>query len=162
MSDATKNSSAPIPTTIGGPLRTATIFSGSSTETSTSANMPRIELQRPADGVFEAVGLHFALDEVRDDFRVRFGLELVPLRLKLFFQLQVVLDDSVVNDDDRPGAVAVGWAFSPSDGHGSPIVCGRRHKARRRVECESHSRGSRASGGPPKGYPFRADDCHAG
>ena len=42
MSEATKNSSSPRPTTIGGPLRTATIFSGSSTETSTSANMPRM------------------------------------------------------------------------------------------------------------------------
>ena len=44
MSEATKNSLSPSPTTMGGPLRTATIFSGSSTDTSTSANMPRINL----------------------------------------------------------------------------------------------------------------------
>jgi hypothetical protein len=43
---------------------------------------------------------------VRDDFRVRFRFELVPLSLELFLQLQVVLDDAVVNDDDPPGAVA--------------------------------------------------------
>ncbi len=42
MSDATKNSPSPRPTTIGGPLRTATIFSGSSAEISTIANRPRI------------------------------------------------------------------------------------------------------------------------
>jgi hypothetical protein len=41
MSDATKNSPSPNPT-IGGPLRTATILSGSSAEMSTSANRPRI------------------------------------------------------------------------------------------------------------------------
>ena len=41
MSDATKNSSSPSPTTTGGPLRTATIVSGSSAEISTSANSPR-------------------------------------------------------------------------------------------------------------------------
>ena len=42
MSDATKNSFSPRPTTIGGPLRTVTILFGSSAEISTSANSPRM------------------------------------------------------------------------------------------------------------------------
>jgi hypothetical protein len=42
MSDATKNSPSPSPTTIGGPLRTVTILFGSSAEISTSANRPRM------------------------------------------------------------------------------------------------------------------------
>jgi hypothetical protein len=42
MSEATKNSPSPRPTTIGGPLRTVTILSGSSAEMSTSANSPRM------------------------------------------------------------------------------------------------------------------------
>ena len=41
MSEATNDSWSPMPTTIGGPLRTATIFSGSSDDISTSANRPR-------------------------------------------------------------------------------------------------------------------------
>ena len=107
MSEATKNSSWPSPMTIGGPLRTATIFSGSSTDTSTIANMPRMYVQRAPDGVLQAVAVHLALDEVRDDLGVGLGLELVPLRLQLVLQLEVVLDDAVVHDDDAAGAVAV-------------------------------------------------------
>jgi hypothetical protein len=42
MSEATKNSFSPRPTTIGGPLRTVTILLGSSAEMSTSANRPRM------------------------------------------------------------------------------------------------------------------------
>ena len=48
-----------------------------------------------------------ALDEVRDDFGVGFGDELVALVLELVLQLEVVLDDAVVDDDDLAGAVAV-------------------------------------------------------
>ena len=51
--------------------------------------------------------MHLALDQVRDDLGVGFGLELVPLRLQLVLQLEVVLDDAVVHDDDAAGAVAV-------------------------------------------------------
>ena len=40
-SEATKYSPSPMPTTIGGPLRTVTSFSGSSADSSTSANSPR-------------------------------------------------------------------------------------------------------------------------
>ena len=83
MSEATKNSSSPRPTTIGGPLRTATIFSGSSTETSTSANMPRMNFSARRTAFSRPSPLHLALDEVRDDLGVGFGLELVPLRLQL-------------------------------------------------------------------------------
>ena len=79
MSEATKNSSLPRPTTIGGPLRTATIFSGSSTDTSTIANMPRMIGQRAAHRVLQAVVAHLALDQVRDDLGVRLRLELVAL-----------------------------------------------------------------------------------
>ena len=63
--------------------------------------------QRPADGVLEAVVLHLALDEVRDDLGVGLGDELVSLPLQLLLQVEVVLDDAVVDDDDLAGAVAV-------------------------------------------------------
>ena len=112
ISDATKNSPSPRPTTIGGPFLTVTIFSGSSAEISTSANRPAHQQQRAPNGVLEAVVLHLALDQVRDDLRVGFGDELVALLLKLLLQIEVVLDDAVVDDDDLAGAVAVGWAFS--------------------------------------------------
>ena len=42
VSEATKNSLSPSPTTIGGPLRTATILFGSSVEMATNAKSPRI------------------------------------------------------------------------------------------------------------------------
>ena len=51
--------------------------------------------------------MHLALDEMRDDLGVGLGLEVVPLRLQLVLQLEVVLDDPVVDDDDAAGAVAV-------------------------------------------------------
>ena len=63
--------------------------------------------QRAAHGVLEAVVLHLALDEVRDDFGVRLGDELVALALQLLLQIEVVLDDAVVDDDDLAGAVAM-------------------------------------------------------
>ena len=107
MSDATKNSPSPSPTTIGGPFRAATILSGSSAEISTSAKRPRISMQRPAHRVFETVVLHLALDEMRDDFGVGLGDERVALPLQLLLQIEIVLDDAVVHDDDLAGAVAV-------------------------------------------------------
>ncbi len=42
-----------------------------------------------------------------DDFRVGFGLKLVSFGEKLLFQVDVVLDDSVVDHDDLAGAIAV-------------------------------------------------------
>ena len=58
-------------------------------------------------GVLEAVVLHFALDEVRDDLGVGLGRELVTLRLQFPLQVEVVLDDAVVHDDNAAGAVAM-------------------------------------------------------
>ena len=107
MSDATKNSPSPRPTTIGGPLRTATIFSGIVGRDQHEREQPAHQQQRAPDGVLEAVVLHLALDEVRDDLGVGFGDEHVALPLQLLLQIEVVLDDAVVDDDDLAGAVAV-------------------------------------------------------
>ena len=63
--------------------------------------------QRPPHRVLEAVALHLALDQVRDDLGVGLGDERVPFRLQLALQIEVVLDDPVVDDDDAAGAVAV-------------------------------------------------------
>ena len=80
MSEATKYSPSPRPTTTGGPLRTATILSGSSAEISTSANRPaHASMQRAPHRVLEAVVLHLALDQVRDDLGVGLGDERVAL-----------------------------------------------------------------------------------
>ena len=74
---------------------------------STSANKPAHQQQRPPHGVLQAVVLHLALDQVRDDLGVRLGDEGVALLLQLLLQIQVVLDDAVVHDDDLAGAVPV-------------------------------------------------------
>src|ERR1044071_410824 len=44
---------------------------------------------------------------MRDDFRVRFGDEAMIGLSQAVFQLKIVFDDAVVNDDDAPRAVAV-------------------------------------------------------
>ena len=93
---------------MGGPLRTATIFSGSSAESRTIANRPAQPLHRAQHGVLEAVVLPLGFDQVCDDFGIGFGDELVALRLQLALELEIVLDDAVVDDDDPAGAVAVG------------------------------------------------------
>ena len=85
MSDATKNSPSPRPTTSGGPLRTATILSGSSAEMTTSANSPRMCEQRAPHRVLESVAPHLPLDEVRDDLGVGLGDELWPSRCSCRF-----------------------------------------------------------------------------
>ena len=59
------------------------------------------------DGVFQGLLLRKFFDEVRDDFGVRFGDELVAFGEELIFQLDIVLDDSVVHDHDFAGAIAV-------------------------------------------------------
>ena len=43
-----------------------------------------------------------------DDFCVRLGDELVPLFDELMFQLEIIFNNSVVDDDDFAGAIAVG------------------------------------------------------
>ena len=107
MSDATKNSPSPRPTTIGGPLRTATIFSGSSAEISTSANSPRISssarrtaFSRPSSFISRSTRCATISVSVS-------VTNLWPCCCSSLLQVEVVLDDAVVDDDDLAGAVAV-------------------------------------------------------
>ena len=46
-------------------------------------------------------------DQVRDDFGVGLGLELMFKFLQTLFQRQVIFDDTVVNDNDSSRLVAV-------------------------------------------------------
>src|SRR5947207_1028809 len=46
--------------------------------------------------------------QVRNDFGVGLGNELVSLILKLLFEREVVLDDAVVHDHDLSGTIAMG------------------------------------------------------
>src|SRR5436190_10539532 len=48
------------------------------------------------------------LDQVSNNFRVGLGAELVALFPELPFEGQIILDDTVVNDDDASGAVTMG------------------------------------------------------
>ena len=50
----------------------------------------------------------FFLDDVGDDFGVRFGHELVALGDEGVLEGEIVFDDAVVHDDEGSGAVAVG------------------------------------------------------
>ena len=107
MSEATKNSSLPRPIddrrAVADRDDLFRILDRHQDEREHAAH----ERQRAPHGVLEAVAVHLALDQVRDDFGVGFGLELVSLRLQLVLQLEVVLDDAVMDDDDAAGAVAV-------------------------------------------------------
>ena len=49
--------------------------------------------------------------QVRNDFGVGLGNELVSLILKLLFEREVVLDDAVVHDHDLAGAIAMGMGI---------------------------------------------------
>ena len=107
MSDATKYSSLPRPTTTGGPLRTVTIVSGSSAEIRTSANRPR--------SCFSARRTAAASPSPRLSFSTRCATisvsvsvtNLWPFGGELALQLEIVLDDAVVHDDDAAVAVAM-------------------------------------------------------
>src|SRR5262249_25627572 len=46
-------------------------------------------------------------DQMGDDFRVGLGDEFVAFALELFFQLEIIFDDAVVNDDDFASAIPV-------------------------------------------------------
>ena len=107
MSEATKNSPSPSPTTIGGPLRTVTILFGIVGRDQHQREQAAHVEQRPPHRILEPVVFHLALDEMRDDLGVGLGDELVALVLQLLLQIEVVLDDAVVDDDDPAGAVAV-------------------------------------------------------
>ena len=63
--------------------------------------------QRAPHGILETVVFHLAFDQMRDDFGIGFGDELVSLFLKLTFQIEVVLDDAVVDHNDASGTVTV-------------------------------------------------------
>ena len=113
MSDATKNSPSPSPTTIGGPLRTVTILFGIVGRDQHEREQAAQVQQRPPHRVLQPVALHLALDEVRDDLGVGLGDERVPFLLQLALQIEVVLDDPVVDDDDAARCSrGAGWAFS--------------------------------------------------
>jgi hypothetical protein len=44
---------------------------------------------------------------MRDNFRVRLGDEEMVCGAQAFFELNVIFDDAVVDDDDAPRAIAV-------------------------------------------------------
>ena len=60
-----------------------------------------------SSGVDAVRAFRIFLDEMRDDFGVGFGDEFVSFALQLFFQLQIILDDAVVDHHDLAGAIAV-------------------------------------------------------
>ena len=100
--------------TAGGPLRAATILSGSSDGDDADGEDAGQLLHGPAYGFFErhsdghCAGLQILLDQVGDDFGVGLGDELVAFGDQLLLQREVVFDDAVVDDDELAGAVAVG------------------------------------------------------
>jgi hypothetical protein len=89
------------------------ILGGDDSQSKNSLELP----DRGAHGLFQASRLpgtrilgtlsETFLNEVGDHFGVRLGGELVPFLLQLPLQLQVVFDDTVVNQGDRAVAVAV-------------------------------------------------------
>src|SRR5256714_2615841 len=64
--------------------------------------------QGTAHGFFEGRVFGMLLNEVGDNFGIGFGDEFVAFSLELFFELEIIFDDAVVDDDDLSGAVAVG------------------------------------------------------
>ena len=74
-------------------------------------NRQGVDAAQPLDGlahgVFERAAVHVFLDQVRDDFGIRLGDELVAFLFQFVLQLDVVFDDAVVHDDDLARAVAV-------------------------------------------------------
>ncbi len=63
-------------------------------------------LERLEHGFFE-IALEILFDEMRDDFGVGLGGELVPFGDESALQCQVVLDDAVVRNDDAAFAIPV-------------------------------------------------------
>ena len=63
--------------------------------------------QRPAHRRRQPIVASLLLDQMRDDFGVGLGEELVARRLQLPLELEVVLDDAVVDDDHAFLAVAM-------------------------------------------------------
>ena len=83
-----------------------------------------------AHGLFERAAIRVFLDEVRDDLRVGLRDELVAFFLQLLFQLDVVLNNSVVNDHDfarsnrGAGERSLRWG-----GRAWPSACGPRRRS---------------------------------
>ena len=76
--------------------------------------------------------LDVVLDQVREDLGVGLRPEGVALGLELLLDLEIVLEDSVVDDDQRTRAVGVGMGVLVGrDGRGSPSACGRCRCCRR-------------------------------
>ena len=107
MSDATKYSPSPSPTTSGGPDAGGHDGAGVVGRDQHDREQPAKPAKGAANGRGQPVAAEFPLDEVRDDLGVRLGDEPVALALQLALQLQVVLDDPVVHDHDPPRAIAV-------------------------------------------------------
>jgi hypothetical protein len=92
---------------MGGPLRTGDdLFRVFDRDEHNREHAAHVR-QRAAHRIFQTVVSHLALNQVRDDFCVGFGLEFVSLRLQLLFQVKVVFDDAVVHNHDAACAVAV-------------------------------------------------------
>jgi len=107
MSEATKYSLSPRPTTIGGPLNRDDLVRIVGRDQHEREETPQVQ-QRPPHRILETIVLHLALDQVGDDLGVGLGDEAVTFLLELPFQIEVVLDDPVVHDDDLSRAIAVG------------------------------------------------------
>ena len=95
------------PTTTGGPLRTATIFSGSSADSSTIANSPRSRSIARSTACSRPSPCHSCSTRCATTSVSVSVTNVWPCALQLALQLEVVLDDAVVDDDDPAGAVAV-------------------------------------------------------
>ncbi len=64
--------------------------------------------KRFANRIFQRrAALRVFFHEMRDDFRVRLGHKFVAFALELLLQLEIIFNNSVVDDDDLAGAIAV-------------------------------------------------------
>ena len=122
-SEATKYSLSPMPITTGGPLRAATIFSGSAREITASANTPASSATAALHRFFQ-VAAEVLLDQVGDDLGVGFSAEDVAFGFQLMLERQVVLDDAVVHHHQVALAIAVGVSilFGGAAMRGPPCV----------------------------------------
>ena len=99
---------------------------------------------------------------MRDDLRIGFGDELMALSLQLLFQIEIVLDDAVVDDDDLARAVAmgVGVLFGRPAVRRPPSMADAIVAGQRRQPDDRFKVGELASA-PPKVHTAVAHDGHA-
>ena len=108
MSDATKNSPVAEPTTMGGPLRTATIFSGSSSRDQHEREQAAHQQQRSANARSPGRRPSSPVSTRCATISVSVSVTKTwPCRCSSCFRFEIVLDDAVVDDDDLAGAVAM-------------------------------------------------------